>query len=43
MPNSCAIITAAFSPITSAVLFVFAATFEGQIDRSNDLEVAETR
>ena len=34
MPRSSAMITAAFSPMTRAVLFVFAATFSGQMERS---------
>ena len=34
IPSSSAIITAAFSPITNAVEYVFAATLAGQIDRS---------
>jgi len=37
IPNSSAMITAAFSPMTSAVEYVFAATFEGGMDKSATL------
>lgn len=35
MPSSAAMISAAFAPMTSAVLYVLAPTFPGQMERSS--------